>query len=788
MRRKFLRFIVAVLTISSAVALGHQYPVFAEDAISPSIASSVQNSFSKKSLDLTLKMCYDGPNPPATNGYLHHFAHPTAYEIGSGDWFDYGSSMTTSYDLITRKYALQWTVDKDLVCSSFNSPGNGDRAVGLLSGVVSSTFGWTSLTEGACKLGMVRTDNSDCINSTADFKRGDAGYKFQVADSNPGLETPAGKYAQGAMLCGDGGSFIKYDTAGPDANATLGESRVVYLVVVNDDKKHSVVKSYLKSVTGSTYADMFGLESCVAAMSKTNADAYNQWLQYNPDGLNDITSTQNTQKDSGDTQAACTGGSLGWVLCPVATLMQDLIKWVADIIGSLMETKPIAGNASLQNVWGTFVGFANLLLVIAFLIVIFSQATSIGLSAYGIKKMLPKIIAGAILINLSYFICAFMLDIANILGGSIKGVVNAVPVDTGSTVTAGSSWAADITSLALAGVGVYMLATGYVSFIVPVLITGALAVVSILLIIALRQVVVILLVLVSPLAFAAMILPNTESLFTKWRKLFINMLIMYPVVMFLLYGSELVGKLIQVTATDDSATTMLTKMVAFIVMTFGPFAGLYMYLKNSNKLMSMATGGVSKLGSGFKKWGDDWAGRKKDNSYVQQRRKANIEASSTAKRQRNLYKMDSKGAPWYMKSDAQQILNTQTNEAVEKIHGQRVAFAKQEVSKKYNASDAGHRAQMAQAAIAAAKRGDQVQLDALMSHAATIGPDEFKDVYDKVQTGIDVKGSEGKILGNSNRFIYATHGAELGQKNRGLMTMLQTGNPETEIRLSLIHI
>lgn len=319
-----------------------------------------------------------------------------------------------------------------------------------------------------------------------------------------------------------------------------------------------------------------------------------------------------------DNGAVCTGGSLGWVLCPIATLFQNLVDVAAGVIGDLMEINPIGSNNDLLNVWRTFVGIANLLLVVGFIIVIFSQATSVGLSAYGIKKMLPRIIAAAILINLSYFICTLALDLTNIVGKSVGGIINSLPVDveTGTTTfTPGATWASNVTALVLGAVGIYMLTAGWVAFIVPVLITGGLAVLSILLIIALRQVLVILLVILAPLAFAAMILPNTESLFTKWRKLFINMLVMYPVAMFLLYGSGLVGQLVQVASTgqDDDPSAMLTQMVAFVIMTIGPFAGLYMYLKNSNKLMSMATGAIGKIGAGIKGWGNDWAKQTKGN-------------------------------------------------------------------------------------------------------------------------------------------------------------------------------
>ncbi|MCZ6324111.1 hypothetical protein O5165_25825, partial [Escherichia coli] len=43
-----------------------------------------------------------------------------------------------------------------------------------------------------------------------------------------------------------------------------------------------------------------------------------------------------------------------------------------------------------------------------------------GLNNYSIKKMLPRLIVAAILVNLSYYICAIAVDISNILGHSLQ--------------------------------------------------------------------------------------------------------------------------------------------------------------------------------------------------------------------------------------------------------------------------------------------------------------------------------------------------------------------------------
>lgn len=318
---------------------------------------------------------------------------------------------------------------------------------------------------------------------------------------------------------------------------------------------------------------------------------------------------------AGSSEPRCTGGMLGWFLCPMTELFKNLVQWAADAMETVLKTPPLA-NSNIQSVWATFVGIANLLLVLAFLVVIFSQATSIGLSAYGIKKMLPRIIAAAILINLSYFICSIAVDIANIIGSSVQAIVEAAtktvqPASGTQTAASGTGIGTIIgTVLAAGGLTFIGIELGLLGFLVPVMLAGALAFVSIFVIVAMRQVLIVLLVAVAPLAFAAMILPNTEPLFKKWGKFLINLLIMYPVIMFILYGSTLVGNIV----LSQDPNNPVYAIMAFLIMTVAPFAGTYLYLKNANKLMSMAGGGLGKFGAMAQKRSQGWAKSKYDRS------------------------------------------------------------------------------------------------------------------------------------------------------------------------------
>lgn len=284
---------------------------------------------------------------------------------------------------------------------------------------------------------------------------------------------------------------------------------------------------------------------------------------------------------SGTSEPVCSAGALGWVICPLTDFISDATQTIAEIIEDQLVYPPLLdsdqGNA-IRTVWGTVLGIANLGLVIAFLIIIFSQATSVGLSSYGIKKILPRIIAAAILMNLSFFLCAIAVDLANILGVSIKGIVQAgiESIDKAAPASDlqsadGTSWAAGVVGILALGVAAF---TGTIAFLLPVILAALIAVFTAFLVIAARGVIVTLLIIVAPLAFLAWILPNTEQWFTKWRKLFTTMLLMFPLVMIVFYGSLLVSRLVLVTTAGggDGDPKIMTNIIALAILTVPLFS------------------------------------------------------------------------------------------------------------------------------------------------------------------------------------------------------------------------
>ncbi len=261
---------------------------------------------------------------------------------------------------------------------------------------------------------------------------------------------------------------------------------------------------------------------------------------------NQDSSEESPNSISSDSVSPCynESGSLSWFVCPTTDFLAKVTDSIYSIIESLLVISPISTNSNspYHQVWAIFRDITNVIFVIFLLVVIYSQITGAGISNYGIKKVLPKIIVSAILINLSYIICALLVDVSNVVGASLRDLfssiensVTATGLLASSNMTSTNLNYVAITSALAGGVAVGGVALavagglGYAFFSLLAILFGA--VISILIAfitISARQAFVYILIMISPLAFVCLLLPNTEGWFRKWKSALSQMLFFYP--------------------------------------------------------------------------------------------------------------------------------------------------------------------------------------------------------------------------------------------------------------------
>ena len=283
---------------------------------------------------------------------------------------------------------------------------------------------------------------------------------------------------------------------------------------------------------------------------------------------------------------SCGIDGMGWLICPLMTFMGGIADASYSVISQFLNIRPaIFGKGSdaagAEQAWNFFRDIANVIFVLLFLWVIFSQVSSIGISNYGIKKVLPKLIVGAVLVNLSFYICQLAVDLSNILGFTLKEALEGAVSGVGGS----SSNSAIASGLGAAVAGILVL-TGTVLFAalavsIPTLLSLMLVLLVVLVILIVRQAAIVLLISIAPLAFAAWLLPNTESLFKKWVSMFRGLLMVFPIISLLYGAGKLAGAILMTTATSDPNDTAITMQFAGLAASILPLGATPFVLQSS---------------------------------------------------------------------------------------------------------------------------------------------------------------------------------------------------------------
>lgn len=328
------------------------------------------------------------------------------------------------------------------------------------------------------------------------------------------------------------------------------------------DKINVLVDTNTPNGTSSdkTCSEVVKLMNTSALIPKSNPDGYLSWVIRNPGAA--IKQKEDAEKVADVNTTTCAIEGIGWMVCPVLKFLGGITDSAFTFLAnsflstniSLVNSDSTKGSTGAYTAWQVMRNIANIAFVIAFLIIIFSQITSYGVDNYGIKKLLPRVIIAAILVNISFFVCQIAIDLSNIVGYSLSGlfdsIISSIPAATTSPNTAGVvagvfTWAG--ITLAAVGAGAALL----LSITVPVLLAALVAVLMIILILLARTALIVILVVISPLAFVAYLLPNTEQWFKKWGKTFVSLLMVFPIIALVFGGGKLAAQILNSSAGND---------------------------------------------------------------------------------------------------------------------------------------------------------------------------------------------------------------------------------------------
>ena len=334
--------------------------------------------------------------------------------------------------------------------------------------------------------------------------------------------------------------------------------------------------------------------------------------------VEDTVSDNDSTNDAKQSYCQENGGFLSWMLCPA---IADGAATATGLLGSITDLtathKSIIEQFSDQNsaiykAWSSFRNLANIGFVIMLLVVVFSQVTNLGISNYNIKKILPKLIITAVLVNFSYLILGVAIDLSHIIGNGIGSAIRTIAGESMSAEASAqassivSKIAGMVTGAGLIGGGVAIATTGP-ALILPVVLFVITTVISVFfgfIMLTIRQAAIIMVIVLAPLAMVLYALPNTAAVTKKYLSTLKALLMLYPMFVLATSAGALASTIIVGTSTDMLMLIvggLLNVLPYFAIpsMTSKSLAGLGAITSGFDKIRGGALKGVSMAGGAF---------------------------------------------------------------------------------------------------------------------------------------------------------------------------------------------
>ncbi len=248
------------------------------------------------------------------------------------------------------------------------------------------------------------------------------------------------------------------------------------------------------------------------------------------------------------------------VFVKISSYMFDTVmqKFVLQI-STLFQSSPGVDKAYIYSAWSVIRDLANIAAFFGAVYTGFRYIT--GSDSLDFKKAVTKLILYSILVNFSFPIAKFLIDISNVISLQIYGGITNYTAGANnlsnailSKMGAISLLVSDVGSVAtkfpgFSSFSVMFLAIVYLFCIFFVFIYAAIT-------ITVRSLILLICVILSPLMFLNFAFPKLTELHEKWRENFFGQLMFAPILMFGLWISFIL--LSAATTGLDTASTVLT--------------------------------------------------------------------------------------------------------------------------------------------------------------------------------------------------------------------------------------
>jgi hypothetical protein len=398
--------------------------------------------------------------------------------------------------------------------------------------------------------------------------------------------------------------------AGSGTLYSLGNGKQVGRVPPSGDPVPDSIGQYLKTpsncrLLGTKTIDITGdLGSQPPGSSCTGGAGCNGGICTDP-SLGCTTGTPPPTQASSCESAGSTG--LEWILCPVLRIFDSMINTFTGILENLLDFDVSTYlNPQVKSSWNIIKNIASALLIIIMLIAIIAQAVGGGpIDAYTLRKILPRLVIAVILIQISWFMLIWVINVANDVGYGVRDLITApfggwgkldlnhliAPLSDSGQITlaalftglVAAVWISGITIGGVALLGISAVASDLLAFVFLLL----------------RQVFIILSVILFPIALIAWILPGTQRYWKLWWDNFIKLLFLFPMIMVLIYGGRIFAHIFVLANTGTAIGKVISLFVLFIGF-FGPYWFIPKAFKWGGQLYASASSGAFNATKGLR--------------------------------------------------------------------------------------------------------------------------------------------------------------------------------------------
>ena len=294
---------------------------------------------------------------------------------------------------------------------------------------------------------------------------------------------------------------------------------------------------------------------------------------------------------------------LTWLACPLFNISEAMTNFLiqtfekqlcfkVDVSETSANTEcDVTPTADIKDAWSAIKNVVSAALIIIMLVAIFAQAISVGpIDAYTLRKMLPRLVAAVILIQLSFYIFSWIINLVDDLGEGLGSLLNGFfpgNIDNLNFLL-GNAGVGEGTGTVVNWLAIIGIITAVVIALPMVLMFLFLAIVALLVglaVLVFRKILIVALLLVAPVALLLWVLPTTEQYWKKWWDNFIKVLLLFPLVVLIIEAGRIFAYVAGDALKDGSKIIALfVVMIAF----FGPLFILPKAFRWGGSLMQFA--------------------------------------------------------------------------------------------------------------------------------------------------------------------------------------------------------